>query len=149
MFRYLLWAAMLLQIESFPCPLLRLQKEKTGKCGDSCPRSKHARECFGSRRLGGHVPKLSTALVGNHFQQPAAFPPWIHELERGSLFCVSTKTSVVLSWNFSLSASALGLCYLWSSFRRQNETPTVIGAKTAAAGTDPQTPKFQKGLKKV
>eukprot|EP00971_Amphidinium_carterae_P194722 3864289-Amphidinium_carterae.1 len=48
----------------------------------------------GLPRLQGHLPKVSMALVGNHFRQPARFPPWICELERGSLFCVSSKTSV-------------------------------------------------------
>eukprot|EP00971_Amphidinium_carterae_P040421 793340-Amphidinium_carterae.1 len=66
------------------------------------------------------------ALVGNHFQQPAGFPPCIYELERGSIFCVSTKTFVVLSRNFALSASALVLCYLWSSFRQNERDVRVV-----------------------
>eukprot|EP00971_Amphidinium_carterae_P155211 3077940-Amphidinium_carterae.1 len=56
------------------------------------------------------------ALVGNHFKQPATFPPWISELERATWFCVSPKSSLVLARNFALAGSALVLCYLWRRF---------------------------------
>eukprot|EP00971_Amphidinium_carterae_P265293 5262614-Amphidinium_carterae.1 len=70
----------------------------------------------GLPRFQSHVPKVSTALVGNHFEQPTKFPPWISELERARWFCVSPKSSLTLSRNFVLEASALVLCYLWRRF---------------------------------
>eukprot|EP00971_Amphidinium_carterae_P074424 1470900-Amphidinium_carterae.1 len=69
------------------------------------------------------------ALVGNHFKQPATFPPWISERERASWFCVSPKSSLVLSRNYALAASALVLCYLWRRLQMRLEGARIVANK--------------------